>query len=236
MVCKVKSAIIIVTLVMTGCGEPLNKSDVKSKYSNHTVSKLTREQRYLHLGPNDRSLGTRYIYHSSNGRAYYFKETPKGYRRRESGRWWAGEDKICYSMRITRAEDVEKDQCAPAGTDVMWSSFVRGDTKGLAPRHVATSNPKRTAGGNKRRCVTGLEDGCSYGWLKPIAGAAIATGAVIGKVCSEGACDGLSAAGSNGTNNSSSNIRNTSSQTTNGWKITGSTAIAGWSGRKKYYL
>jgi hypothetical protein len=132
--------------VLTACGEPLTVSEAGSKYSGYTVSKLTSEQRYKSLGPNDPSLGTRYIYHATDGRAYYFKETPKGYRRRESGRWWVGDDKICYSMRVTSAEDVEGGQCAPAGTDAVWSSFERGDTRNLAPRRPAAGNSRNQKG------------------------------------------------------------------------------------------
>lgn len=178
-------------LFLSACGEPLKQTDVKSKYSGYTVSKLTNEQRYARLGPNDPSLGTRYIYHASDGRAYYFKETPKGYRRREAGRWWAGENKICYSMRVTRAEDVEGDQCAPAGTDVLWSSFKKGDTKGLVPKRSTT---RRRSGSD-----------AGFGYDKVLTGlAALVVGAtavavVADKVCGSGGCptDGAQSVPSN---------------------------------------
>lgn len=128
--------------MVAACGEPLTQAQVVQKFSNHTVTKTTSEKQLNHLGPNNPSLGQRHIYHASNGSAYYFKSTPKGYRRGEAGRWWAGEDKICYSMRVTRAEDPEGDQCAPAGTEVAWSSFEQGDTKKLVPRRA----PARSGG------------------------------------------------------------------------------------------
>lgn len=170
---------------LAACGEPLTKSEVIQKYSGHTVSKLTFEQRYQHLGPNDPSLGQRYIFHRSNGSAYYAKATNKGYKRREAGRWWAGEDKICYSMRVTRSEDPEGDQCAPAGTDVAWSTFERGDTKGLAPkRSTARRGGNSDIGFGYDKVLTGLA---------VLAAGAVAIGAVSEKVCGPGGCQGASA-------------------------------------------
>ncbi|WP_439527051.1 hypothetical protein [Roseovarius mucosus] len=159
----------------------MTQAQVIEKYSGNTVAKLTSEKRMDHLGPNNPSLGTRYIYHQTDGHALYSKRTDKGYSRQEAGRWWAGNDKICYSMRVTQAEDPEGDTCAPAGTDVVWSSFERGDTKGL------------------RRSVTVARGGQSdigFGWDKVIAAAgvamagAVAVGAASEKLCGPGGCTG----------------------------------------------
>jgi len=157
----------------------MTKSQVVERYGGNTVSKLTSEKRLDHLGPNNPSLGMRYIYHQTDGQAVYSKRTDKGYARREAGRWWAGDDKICYSMRVTRAEDPEGDRCAPAGTDAAWSTFERGDTQSLG-------KPVRTArGGNS-------DIGFGYDKVLALAGAALVVGGGIAKasdaVCGPGGC------------------------------------------------
>jgi len=227
-----KILFLLSALILSGCGEPLTKSEVEAKFTNSTVTKLSREERYSHLGSNDRSLGNRYIYHSTNGRAYYFKNNDNGYRRKENGQWWAKEDKICYSMRITRAENHDGEQCSSAGVTVAWSSFEKGDTKGLAPRHVSTSrtvtaqaNPPRTT--QTGRCPGfNVLTGCPGGFYDKVFKAApsvIAGAAVVGeignRVCGSGGCSGAvpsaGASASSATGNSNSSSSNSSSTTTN---------------------
>lgn len=166
--------------LVAGCGEPMTRTQVIQKYQDHTVTKLTSENSYKHMGSNNPSLGQRNIFHSSDGRAYYFKATDKGYRRSEAGKWWAGEDKICYSMRVTRAEDPEGDQCAPAGTDAAWSTFERGDTKNLRPKRTASrSSGNSGIGLSTGRLLTGV--------AIAVTGAAV-VGSLANKACGPGGC------------------------------------------------
>ncbi len=212
----VKLGVLLSCTVLAGCGGPLTKAQVVEKYRGNTVSKLTSEKRLDHLGPNNPSLGTRYIYHQTDGQAVYSKRTDKGYARREAGRWWAGDDKICYSMRVTRSEDPEGDSCAPAGTDAAWSTFERGDTQNLR-------RPVRTARGG--------QSDIGFGWDKVLAGAGAAL-VVAGGVakasealCGSGGCPaGASAsATSQPKATSSGNARSSRSGTReakSGYKIT----------------
>ena len=131
-------------VLLAGC-QPMTKADIVSRYSGKTVSKITGEQRYVRLGANDPSNGSRSIYHAPDGRAYYFKQTHKGYRRAEAGRWWATEGEICYSMRITRMEDPEGNNCAPAGVDAAFSKFESGDVKKLVPARRKTAPSRKVA-------------------------------------------------------------------------------------------
>src|SRR6056297_3042525 len=210
----VKLGVLLSCTVLAGCGEPLTKAQVVEKYRGNTVSKLTSEKRLDHLGPNNPSLGKRYIYHQTDGQAVYSKRTDKGYARREAGRWWAGDDKICYSMRVTRAEDPEGDSCAPAGTDAAWSTFERGDTQNLR-RPV-----KRARGGNS-------DIGFGYDKVLALAGAALVVGGGLAKaadaVCGAGGCPASQAAPANG------NSRATSSS---GAKSSGAGQSANASGYK----
>lgn len=170
--------------VLAACGEPLTKAQVTQKFSDHTVTKTTGEKQLNHLGPNNPSLGQRHIFHATNGQAYYLKSTPKGYQRREVGKWWVGEDKICYSMRVTRAEDPEGDQCAPAGTEVVWSSFEQGDTQ----RQV----PKRTTSRSGGSDIGFGYDKVAIGVGVAIAGAAAIAG--VAKAACGGPCPDVSSA------------------------------------------
>ncbi len=200
-------------LSLVACGEPLTKQQVTEQFAGNTVSKLSRLKAYEHLGSNDPSLGTRHIYHANDGRAFYTKNTPKGWRRTDSGRWWANENEICYSMRATLAEDHNGKQCSSAQVEVAFSSFERGDTQKLTPRRVA---PKRT-----NNQSSGL--GFSLSDVATIAGVGFAGATVFANVvCPSGNCSTPTASApaprSSGSGNSSASSPSSSASVSRGVK------------------
>jgi len=206
-------------LSVIACGEPLTKQQVTQQFAGHTVSKLSSLKAYEHLGPNDPSLGTRYIYHASDGRAFYSKNTPKGWRRTDSGRWWANENQICYSMRTTLAEDHNGKQCSSAQVEVAFSSFERGDTKKLTPRRAA---PKRS---------NNQSSGLGFGWDKvaTLAGVGLAGANLFANaVCPSGNCSTPSGSTSSRSQSSGSSSNSASSSSSSASVSSGVKNIENW--------